>query len=148
MRLDNGLTGVVRSIENEWLLVTLDKGGTKLAHYDEVTEIGHDLPGIAADKADSVGESVPQRVIDLQSTNWQFLYHLQAVAKLLNDGTTAVMLQDVIDMTDVRAKAMAADGTLKAATDQSYTMLTAAVGEWVQSTFPHVLTLIENAGGQ
>lgn len=146
VRLENGNTGVVTTVEADWLLVTLDKGGTTLAHHSEVTEIGHKLPGIDTDKADSTSEPIPQRVIHLESTNWQFLYHMQAVAKLLNDGPTTLMLQDVIDMTDVRAKEMAAAGTLRPALDQSYEMLTLAVESWVRSTFPNVLTLIENAG--
>jgi preprotein translocase subunit YajC len=98
----------------------------------------------ASDKVDSVA-SIPQLIIQPNTFNFNFLLKLMAVAQLLNDGQTTMLINDLMKMTDQDASQMAASGQLKGRLDTIYGQMGNAMESWMTGQFADVLNQIETA---
>ncbi len=93
------------------------------------------------DKADSGGQVEPKRIIKFGSIESKFLFTMQQTAQLFNDEEALVTINNLIQITDVEAIALADAQTLKPTLDMAYDR----VQELVTSHFASILQQILNA---
>lgn len=115
--------------------------------YSEGISIGGGR-GIDTDKADSKAQTDAMLLINTSSKEWRLLHHLHNIAQVMADGVAVSTMDTLMEMTDAKARELAASGALKSVLDLSYDVTKAALDELLQGHFVGILQQIHDAGNQ